>query len=108
MEKIVEQGMLYDFYGALLTKHQQAIYEAAVFNDLSLSELAEDFNISRQGVHDLLKRCDKTMREYEEKLQLVEKFIKIRENTAAIMELAKDTNISSQIQGLCNLILEEI
>lgn len=108
MEKIVEQGMLFDFYGTLLTKHQQIIYEAAVFNDLSLSELAEDFNISRQGVHDLLKRCDKTMREYEEKLQLVVKFIKIRENTEAMMELAKGTNISSQIQGLCNQILEEI
>ena len=40
MEKIVEQGLLYDFYGELLTEHQKAIYEDVVFNDLSLSEIA--------------------------------------------------------------------
>ena len=40
MEKIVEQGLLYDFYGELLTPHQRRIYEDAVFNDLSLSEIA--------------------------------------------------------------------
>ena len=59
MEKIVELGLLYDFYGELLTRHQQKIYEAAVFEDMSLGEIAEDAGISRQGVHDLLKRCDR-------------------------------------------------
>ena len=62
MEKIVKQGILYDFYGELLTSHQRRIYEDAVYNDLSLSEIAEDNGISRQGVHDLLKRCDKAGR----------------------------------------------
>ena len=56
MEKIVEQGLLYDFYGELLTEHQRKIYEDAVYNDLSLSEIAEMQGISRQGVHDLIKR----------------------------------------------------
>ena len=41
MEKIVEQGLLYDFYGELLTEHQRNIYEGVVFNDMSLSEIAE-------------------------------------------------------------------
>ena len=58
MEKIVEQTLLYDFYGELLTDHQKEIYEDAVFNDLSLSEIADQQGISRQGVLDLLKRCD--------------------------------------------------
>ena len=49
MEKIVEQGLLYDFYGELLTEHQRKIYEDAVYNDLSLSEIAEMQGISRQG-----------------------------------------------------------
>ena len=50
MDKIVEKGMLFDYYGALLTDRQQQIYEDAVSNDLSLSELAETYDISRQGV----------------------------------------------------------
>lgn len=84
MEKIVERGLLYDFYGELLTGHQRSIYEEAVFNDMSLSEIATDFEISRQGVHDIIKRCDKLLYEYEDKLHLVEKFIKIQENARAI------------------------
>ena len=56
MEKIVERNMLYDFYGELLTPHQQEIYESIIFQDLSLSEVAEIHGISRQGVHDLVRR----------------------------------------------------
>mgnify|MGYP000573869428 CR=1 FL=1 len=67
MEKIVEQTLLYDFYGELLTDHQKEIYEDAVFNDLSLSEIANEQGISRQGVHDLIKRCDRTLGGYEKK-----------------------------------------
>ena len=73
MEKIVEQGLLYDFYGELLTDHQKAIYEDVVINDMSLSEIAREQGISRQGVHDMIKRCDRILNGYEEKLGLVEK-----------------------------------
>ena len=48
MEKIVAQGLLYDFYGELLTEHQRRVYEDVVFNDMSLSEIAEEQGISRQ------------------------------------------------------------
>ena len=68
MEKIVEQGMLYDFYGELLTEHQRKIYEDVVLNDMSLSEIAEEQGISRQGVHDLVRRCDRTLQSYEEQI----------------------------------------
>ncbi|MBR4966208.1 MAG: YlxM family DNA-binding protein [Lachnospiraceae bacterium] len=84
MEKIVERGLLYDFYGELLTSHQRSVYEEAVFQDMSLSEIADEFSISRQGVHDIIKRCDKLLNEYEDKLHLVEKFMKIQENAKAI------------------------
>ena len=70
MEKIVEQGLLYDFYGELLTDHQRHVYEDVVFNDMSLSEIAEEQGISRQGVHDLIKRCDRILAGYEEKLRI--------------------------------------
>ena len=52
MEKIVEQGLLYDFYGELLTEHQKQIYEAAVYNDMSLTEIADE-----HGVETLPIRC---------------------------------------------------
>ena len=68
MEKIVEQGLLFDFYGELLTEHQRRIYEDMVLNDLSPSEIAKEQGISRQSVHDLKKRCDKILEEYETKL----------------------------------------
>ncbi len=87
MEKIFEQALLYDFYGELLTEHQRSIYEDAVFNDMSLSEIAEEQGISRQGVHDLIKRCDKILQEYESKLHLVERFEKAKEKIGEIVEL---------------------
>ena len=77
MERIVEQGLLYDYYGELLTEHQKKIYEDVVYNNLSLNEIAEDEGISKQGVHDLIKRCDKMLSEYEDKLKLIEKGRKI-------------------------------
>lgn len=87
MEKIVEQGLLYDFYGELLTEHQKAIYEDIVINDFSLSEIAKDKGISRQGVHDMIKRCDRILNGYEEKLGLVNKFIKTRKLAEEINRL---------------------
>ena len=87
MEKIFEQALLYDFYGELLTEHQRNIYEQAVFNDMSLSEIAEEQGISRQGVHDLIKRCDKILQDYESKLHLVERFDKANEKISQIVAL---------------------
>jgi len=90
MEKIVEQGLLYDFYGELLTEHQKAVYEDVVFNDLSLSEIAKEQGISRQGVHDLIKRCDRILSGYEEKLGLVEKFLKTKKMVEEIHLLTEE------------------
>ncbi|MEG0369097.1 MAG: YlxM family DNA-binding protein [Hungatella sp.] len=90
MEKIVEQGILYDFYGELLTDHQKHVYEEVVFNDLSLGEIAKEQGISRQGVHDLIKRCDKILTDYEEKLQLVHKFHQTKKMVEEIRQLTKD------------------
>ena len=61
MDEILKQTLLYDFYGELLTAHQKEIYEQVVLEDYSLSEVAEAAGISRQGVHDLVKRCSKTL-----------------------------------------------
>ncbi len=97
MERIVEQGLLYDFYGELLTDHQRRIYEDVVLNDLSLSEIAETEGISRQGVHDIVRRCDKTLSEYEEKLGLVKKFEETRKMVSEIEELAGEFRSSGDM-----------
>lgn len=84
MEEFVKQSWLYDFYGDLLTEHQKEIYEAYVMENLSLAEIAQEYDISRQSVFDLIKRVNSTLNEYEEKLHLVEKFIEIKEKVKAI------------------------
>lgn len=89
MERIVEQSFLYDFYGELLTEHQRQVYEDFVLNDLSLSEIAAERGVSRQGIHDLVKRCDKILGEYENKLHLVEKFLDTRQKVGMINELVQ-------------------
>lgn len=89
MEKIYEQTLLYDFYGELLTEHQRQVYEDAVYNDLSLGEIAQEQGISRQGVHDLIRRCDKILQEYESKLHLVERFAQAKEKIARIESLTR-------------------
>ena len=88
MDKLYEQTMLFDFYGELLTEHQRRVYEDAVYNDLSLSEIAEEQGISRQGVHDLIKRCDRILQEDESKLHRVERFAKAKESVKEIQSLA--------------------
>ena len=90
MEKFVEQALLYDFYGELLTEHQKRVYQEVVFNDLSLSEAAEQEHISRQGVHDLIRRCERALRGYEEKLGLVRKFQETRRLVEEIHRLARE------------------
>jgi predicted DNA-binding protein YlxM (UPF0122 family) len=84
MEKIVEQGLLYDFYGQLLTKRQQEVMELYNEENLSLGEIADEFGISRQGVHDALHKAQKALEEYEEKLGLVERFNATRDAISSI------------------------
>ena len=104
MEKIVEQGLLYDFYGELLTPHQREVYESAVFEDMSPSEIAQEYGISRQGIHDLIKRCDKLLIGYEEKLQLVHKFLYIKDKAQQIEALTGEP----EIKELVKQIIEEL
>lgn len=113
MEKIVEQGLLYDFYGELLTDHQKKIYEDVVFADLSLSEIAREYGISRQGAHDLVKRCNNILQEYEDKLHLIRKFLIIREKIKEIDKAAGDESLSrkelaEEIRQAAGQILEEL
>lgn len=107
MEKIIERNLLYDFYGELLNEHQKQIYEDSAYQDLSLSELADTYEVSRQGIHDLLKRCDKQLMAYENKLHLISRFRDVKSQTEKIKELAlKEDGDRQEIIDLADQILE--
>ncbi|MBQ4425662.1 MAG: DNA-binding protein [Lachnospiraceae bacterium] len=78
MDKILEESLLYDFYGELLTPKQREIYESVRFGDLSLSEAAEEYGVSRQGIHDMIRRSTRTLEKYEEKLGLIAQFTEMK------------------------------
>ena len=97
MEEIVELSLLFDFYGEMLGEHKKKIFEDYVLNDLSLAEIADEEGISRQGVHDVVKRCTKQLKEYEAALHLVEKFEQMKEKLTEVsalltIEVQKDNN----------------
>ena len=114
MEEKLEQAYLYDFYGELLNEHQRQVYEDFVFNDLSLGEIASEEGISRQGVADLIKRCNKKLLDYEAKLHLVEKFMSIKSDIRRIHELTPDFKnpphelFMNEIDAIPTQILEEL
>ena len=108
--------MLFDFYGELLTEHQKDVYEQVVLEDYSLSEIAQMKGISRQGVHDLVKRCQKILEGYEAKLHLVEKFLSVKEKISLIdktlaewEEDGKDPEeIVKKVRRIADDIIEEL
>ena len=76
--------MLFDFYGELLTDRQKEFFDLYYNEDLSLSEIAENEGISRQGVRDGIKRGEQILQEMEEKLQFAARLNALRENYSAI------------------------
>ena len=104
MDNIIERGRLYDYYGGLLTGHQRQIYEAVVYDDMSLSEIAAEHDISRQGVHDLIKRCDKQLARYEEALGLIKRDKNVDSKLDEIALLSKDKKIIHIIDEIKDML----
>lgn len=108
-EEIVELSLLFDFYGEMLGEHKKKIFEDYVLNDLSLAEIAEEEGISRQGVHDVVKRCTKQLKEYEAALHLVEKFQSMKNKLTKAAELldgSADSIDSANIEEAKRLMQE--
>ncbi|MBR3473735.1 MAG: winged helix-turn-helix transcriptional regulator [Oscillospiraceae bacterium] len=78
------QSMLLDFYGELLTDKQRECYDLHVNEDLSLSEIAEQSGISRQGVWDNIRRAEASLRETEEKTGLIRRFRQLRQGLESL------------------------
>lgn len=104
VEELVELAMLYDFYGGLLKEHNKEIFEDYILNDLSLAEIASQEGITRQGVYDVVKRCSKQLREYEEELQLVKKFREMKRKLKEVISLLKKSSQEESQLDLLQLI----
>ena len=91
---------------------RRSIFEDYVLNDYSLSEIAAEQGMSRQGVHDIVKRCSKELEHYEDTLHLIEKFRRTKEHVNQIHEIAmevretKDVEQIAKIEALSNCILD--
>jgi hypothetical protein len=75
LDYVVQMGLLYDFYGGLLTQKQQKVFGLYYLENLSLAEIAEEEGTTRQAVHDLLQRTEKRLAGWESKLGLVDRYL---------------------------------
>ncbi|MFA6308122.1 MAG: putative DNA-binding protein [Clostridia bacterium] len=111
MDKIYELSLLLDFYGQLLTERQQEILDLHFNSDYSLGEIAEQLNISRQGVFDNIKRAKKSLVEFEEKLKLVSKFSTQKNKAEEALKLLRTIeykNISAEDSNTLKIIEKDI
>lgn len=91
---ITRVSLLYDFYGGLLTEKQRSVMSLYHEENLSLSEIADEYGISRQGVHDTLKKAQQALEEYECKLKLVDKLMR---TDAAVLRLREEFKVIEKI-----------
>ena len=110
-EKNLNISLLLDFYGDILSERQKEILDLYYNDDLSLAEIAENYDISRQGVRSVLKKGENILIEMEEKLHLAERFSSVQEKSSQIaLELQgitssiNDEKISMKIQALTSQI----
>jgi predicted DNA-binding protein YlxM (UPF0122 family) len=104
-----EISLLLDYYMELLTEKQQDIMNMYYNDDFSLAEIAEINNTSRQAIHDLIKRCDKMLISYEEKLKLLEKSnIRKTKKNEIVEKLTNDYMLSKELVDDIDEMLEEI
>ena len=103
--------MLYDFYGDLLTERQREFYDLYHNEDLSLAEIAENYDITRQGVRDVIVRAEAILNDFEEKTGIVARFLKVRstlDEIAQLNEQIAQQNQSRYRDGKVDQLTKEI
>ena len=104
----LEMTLLFDYYGDLLTDRQKMCFDLRHNQDLSLAEIAEELNVSRQGVHDNLSRAESLLRNMEMKTGCVSRDLACRRAAQVILESARDLlshpdqNVVENAQRICN------
>ena len=107
-EKDLHLGFLLDFYGVLLSDRKRTVMDMYYNEDFSLSEIAEQIEISRQGVRDLIKKSEEELMFYEEKLGLARKMQAVEEQANKLHELSKSTSLPVEIHDHINVLAELI
>lgn len=103
MDPRVRTGLLYDFYGPLLTERQQRFIELYFGEDLSLGEIAAEFQVSRQAVHDILRRSEAALEAFEAKLGLLKEYQeeeKRRERLRALLQQLRAGGLTPSQEAL--------
>lgn len=111
LEKIAWMNLLNDFYGQLLTKRQKYFMELYYGQNLSLGEIAAEFAVTRQAVHDTLKRAEQLLEKYEKKLGLVAKFKQERDKLVeaiSLLDAYAATTKDSKVQRAREILNEII
>ena len=101
--KSFEDSLLLDFYGNLLTDKMRITLDMYLNDDLSLAEIAEEEEISRQGVHDKVKRGLSQLKGYEQKLGLVRRFLEQKESVNEAIALIDNKNYEDARKVLTKL-----
>ena len=103
----LEMTLLFDYYGDLLTDRQRMCFDLRYNQDMSLAEIAEELNVSRQGVHDNLSRAEALLRNMEEKTGCVRRDLTCRRAAKTIISSAQSllTHSSTEIVELAQQIL---
>ncbi|MGM0436691.1 MAG: YlxM family DNA-binding protein [Bacillota bacterium] len=112
LKKTIEINLLFDYYGELLTDKQQEAMKLYYYHDLSLAEISDKLNISRQGVYDHLHRGEDILRDYEEKIGLINRYNKFKDEIDDLiteideLELTerKKINLKERISNLKNFL----
>lgn len=93
VDKLVEIGTLFDFYGKLLSEKQYLVIELYYIHDLSLAEIGDELSVTRQGIFDLLRRAEQKLYQFEKNLGLVKKFYSSHEKIRNIINLSEEITV---------------
>jgi len=110
-DKKLAMIMLFDFFGELLTEKQREYFDLYYNEDLSLSEIAGDAGISRQGVRDLIVRAENALLEFEKKTGVVERFMALRSSIDGIeadLRRIHDTTTDETVRNTLGGITERL
>ena len=107
-EKDMKISFLLDFYGEVLSERRRTVLEYYYNDDLSLSEIAEDIGISRQGVRDLIKKAEEELHFYEEKLGLAERFRNTQQCAERLLSLLENNGADEELQRVAKELAETV
>ena len=107
-EKNLNIGYLLDFYGDLLSDRKRSVMEMYYNEDLSLAEIAQEIGISRQGVHETIKKSEDELLFYEEKLGLAKRLLQVEKYSDELVRLSAQNELPKEIKEIIDLLTHAV